>query len=111
VKKTTPLEATLAWNRLGLRWLEMMAASAQVIAHRTRRANTPAQLYTMGSEKVEALVASSNAMARHVLASSAPANAAAAWEAWARLLASGMTPFHARATRNARSRRRRKGKW
>jgi hypothetical protein len=106
VKKTTPFDAALAWNRLGLRWLEMMAASAEVIAHRSRRANTPAQLYTMGSEKVEALVASSNAIARHMLASSAPASAAAAWEAWARLLASGMTPFHARATRNARRRRR-----
>jgi phosphoribosylformylglycinamidine (FGAM) synthase-like enzyme len=89
----------------------MMAASGQVIAHRSRRANTQAQLFEMGSEKVEALVASSNAMARHMLASSTPASAAAAWEAWARLLTAGMAPFHARARRNARSGRKTKGNW
>jgi hypothetical protein len=110
VRKTTALDAAFAWQKLGWQWLEMMAASGQVIAHRSRRANTPAQLFTMGSEKVEALVASSNAMTRQMLASSPPASAAAAWGAWARLLTSGMTPFHARARRNASRRRRAEGK-
>ena len=107
MKKTTPLDAALAWNTLGLKWMEMMAASGQVIAHRTSRRNTPAQLYTMGSEKVEAMLAASNAVSRQMLIAP-PTSTLAAWEAWARLLTSGMAPFHARATLNARRRRTRK---
>jgi hypothetical protein len=105
----TPFDAALAWSTLGIQWMEMMAASSQVIARRSRRLNTPAQLFTMGSEKVEAMVESSNAIARHIMAPP-PSSALAACEAWARLLASGMAPFHTRATRNARRRRTRKGK-
>jgi hypothetical protein len=110
MRTPTPFDAALAWSSLGLKWMEMMAASSQVIAHRSRRLKTPVQLFTMGSEKVEAMLESSNAMARHMMAAP-PSSALAACEAWARLLASGMAPFHARATRNARRRRTRKGKW
>ena len=104
MRTRTPLDAALAWSTLGLKWMEMMAASSQVITHRTRRRNSPAQLYSMGSEKVEALVESSNAIARHMMAAP-PSSPFAAYEAWARILASGMAPFHTRATRNARRRR------
>jgi hypothetical protein len=107
VRNPSPLDAAFAWSRLGLQWMEMMSASAQVISHRTRRRNTPAQLFTMGSEKVEAAVASSNAMARHLMGVP-PSSALAAWDAWARMLASGMGPYHARARSNARSTRRKK---
>lgn len=110
MRTPSPLDAVLAWSTLGLKWTEMMAASGQVIAHRARRRNTPVQLFTMGSEKVEAIVESSNAIARHIM-TAPPANALAAWEAWARLLTNGIAPFHARATRNARRRKSRKGKW
>ena len=67
MKAASPSNAALAWSTLGLRWMEMMAASGQVIAYRTQRRNTPAQLFTMGSEKVEAMVESYNAVARHAL--------------------------------------------
>ena len=110
MRAPTPFDATFAWGTLGLKWMEMMAASSLVIAHRTRRANTPVQLFTMGSEKVEAMVESSNAMVRHMMAAP-PSSPLAAYEAWARILASGMAPFHTRATRNARRRRNRKRKW
>ncbi len=109
MRPPSPLDAALAWSTLGLKWMEMMAASGQVIARRARRRNTPVQLYTMGSEKVEAIVESSSAMLRHFMAAP-PTSALAAWEAWARLFTSGMAPFHARATRNARRGKRRK-KW
>jgi hypothetical protein len=101
MRTVSPLDVAFAWATLGLKWVEMMAASSQVIAHRTRRRNTPAQLFTMGSEKVEATLESYNAVLRHAMVTP-PSNALAAWDAWARLLASGMAPFHARATRNAR---------
>ena len=110
MKSPTPYDAALAWSALGLKWLEMMTASGQVIAHRTTRRNTPAQLFTMGSEKVMAAAESSTAIARHMMAAP-PATPLAAWDAWARLLLGGMAPFHARATRNARRRTTRKGRW
>jgi hypothetical protein len=101
LKTTQPVNAAIAWNTLGWKWLEMMFASGQVIARRSTRRNTPSQLFGMGSEKVEAAVASSNAMARRMFTfpSSDPF---AMWNAWARVLASGMTPYRARAVRNAR---------
>jgi hypothetical protein len=80
---------------------EMMAASARVIHHRTNRRNTPAQLFEMGNEKVQAAIESSHAMARHWLAMQGRAGTVP-WSQWAGLLASGLTPFHARALRNAR---------
>ena len=93
--------AALAWSTLGLQWIEMMAASTQAIAHRASRSNTPAQLFEMGSEKVAAALEATNAMARHALVVP-PASLPAMWSAWARLLASGMTPYRVRAVRNAR---------
>lgn len=105
---TTPLDAALAWSALTLKWMDMMAASSQVVARRTQRRNSPVQLFAMGSEKAQAAVESSHAMARHMMAAP-PSSPLAAWEAWARFLTSGMAPFHARATRNAKRARRRKG--
>ena len=99
------MNAAFAWNTLGLQWIEMMAASGQVIAKRTRRSPTPAQLFNMGSEKVAAALESSNAMARQ-LSGFPTHDPMAMWDAWARVLASGVAPYHARAVRNARSRRR-----
>jgi hypothetical protein len=80
---------------------EMMAASAQVIHHRTSRKNNPAQLFEMGNEKVQAAIESSHAMTRHWLKLQGRSSPAL-WNDWAALLASGLTPFHARALRNAR---------
>ena len=102
----TMMRAALAWNALGLQWMQMMAASGQAIARRTQRAQSPAQVLAMGGEKLSAAVESSASMARHAMLlpwSSAPAM----WGAWARLLTAGMTPYRVRAVRNARPSRRR----
>ena len=101
-----PFNAASAWTRLGVQWLEMMAASGQVIAHRTRRTPTASQWMRMGTEKMEAGIAAGNAMARHVAAFPVM-DPLAASAAWARILTSGMRPYHSRARRNARSLRRR----
>ena len=103
-KSLLPLDAALAWNRLGLQWIEMVAASGRVISHRTSRQNTPAQLFGMGSEKVQAAIESSHAMTRR-MATLPATDPLAMWNAWAGVLASGMAPYHARVMRNARSRR------
>ena len=83
----------------------MMTASSQVMARRSARKPTPARLYRMGSEKVAAAIESSNAMTRHMLGFPT-SDPMAMWNAWARLFASGMAPYHSRAVRNARTRRR-----
>jgi hypothetical protein len=101
-----PITATLAWVQLGLQWMEMMAASGQVIAHRTRRKPTALQWWRMGAEKAEAAFASGRAISRH-MAQFPTHDPFAMWHAWAQMLSSGMAPFHLRATRNARLRRRR----
>lgn len=98
------MNTAMAWNKLGLNWLEMMAASAQVITHRTSRTNTPAQWYGMGSEKVEASLKASQAMASR-MARLPTHDPLAMWHAWAGLLSSGMKPYHSRAVSNARSTR------
>jgi len=90
-----------AWTTLGLKWMEMMAASGQVIARRTSRVNTPAQWLMMGSEKVEAAVHSSAAMTRQMM-KARRFDPMAPWDAWTRLLLAGVAPYHSRATRNAR---------
>jgi hypothetical protein len=59
----------------------------------------------MGSEKVLAAIESSSAMTRQMIAFPS-GDAIAVWDAWARVLTSGLAPYHARAVRNARSRRR-----
>jgi hypothetical protein len=98
--------AAFAWSTLGLQWIQMMSASHQAIAHRTGRSNTPSQWFEMGGEKVAAALEASQAMTRHALAVP-PSTLPAMWAAWARMLASGMTPYRVRAVRNARSARRR----
>lgn len=89
-----------------MQWMQMMAASAQAFAHRTGRANTAPQLFEMGSEKMLAAMESWNAMARRALVLPS-ASLPAMWGAWARMLSGGMTPYRARAVRNARAARRR----
>ena len=81
--------------------MEMLAASARVIHHRTNRHNSPAQLFTMGSEKMEAALEASHAMTRHWLALQNRGNVDL-WTHWPWLLASGMRPFRTRALSNAR---------
>jgi hypothetical protein len=101
------VNAALAWSTLGYKWLEMMTASGHVIARRSRRKPSYGQLYGMGSEKVEAMLASSNAMTRQMIGFPT-GDPFAMWQAWARVLGSGMQPFHSRAVRNARGGRRRR---
>lgn len=96
-----PVNAALAWGRLGLQWMEMMAASGHVIGRRTRRRNTPAELFEMGNEKMQAAVESTHAMSRQLIGFPAR-GPVAMWNAWARVLASGVAPYHSRAVRNAR---------
>ena len=79
----------------------MMTASAHVIHHRTSRNNSPAQLFEMVNEKVQAAVESSHAMTRHLLATQGRTSADPLMQ-WARLFTTGITPFHARAVRNSR---------
>jgi hypothetical protein len=86
--------------------METLAASGQVVARRTSRANTPAQVFRMGSEKIEAALESSSAMTRRMVGFPS-GNAFAMWDAWARVLMSGLGPYHARTVRNARAGRRR----
>jgi hypothetical protein len=100
-RRRDPLPAPLAFTRLGLRWAEMMVASQSVIAHRMSRANTPAQVLEMGTEKIEAALLASQAMSRHFLRSP-PTTVPAALDAWARLFVCGMAPFHAKAMSNSR---------
>ena len=107
MKTPLPVTAALAWSTLGLKWFEMMAASGHVIASRTKRAPSPAQWVGMTSEKVEAAIASSSAMTRAMIGFPTR-DPMAMWNAWARVLASGVAPYHTRAIRNARSRRRRR---
>lgn len=106
VRTPLPVDAAIAWTTLGLKWMEMLAASGQVVARRTSRVNTPAQLLRMGSEKIEAAIDSSSAMTRQMLRSPA-ATASDPWLAWSRLLMAGLAPYHARSVRNARRRGRR----
>lgn len=105
VKRTrrprTPLDPFFAWGNLALQAAEMMTASAHVIHHRTSRNNSPAQLFEMVNEKVQAAVESSHAMARHWLTMQGRAGADPL-EQWARLFTTGLTPYHARAVRNSR---------
>lgn len=96
----------IAWQNLGLRAAETFLASTHVISHRTRRNNTPAEIFEMGSEKVVAALASSQAVASHAIRL-AGRDPFAIWAAWPRMLASGLAPYHARATRNSRALRRR----
>ena len=101
MKPPLPVTAALAWTSLGLQWMEMMAASGHVIARRTKGNPTPAQWFRMGSEKVEAAIASNKAMTRQMIGFPMH-DPMAMWHAWARVLTSGVAPYRARAVRNAR---------
>lgn len=91
----------MVWTDLVLRTAEMLAASAHVIAHRTSRPASAAEIYAMGSEKFEAAVRSSHAMMRNIAAmqKTTPGDF---WAAYAHLLSSGLAPVRARAVRNAK---------
>jgi hypothetical protein len=100
--KTPPVvNAYAAWSALASSWMQMMAASAPVIASRTRNAQTPAQWLSIGTEKVLAGMESTQAMSRHLLQfpSSDPF---AVWTAWGRMLGAGVKPYRTRARRSAR---------
>ena len=96
----------LGWGVLAYKTAEMMMASAQVFPHRATRNNTPAQLYAMGSEKMQAAVDASHAMTREWMrmgAQSGPITIAQ----WAAFWNSGLAPYHRRAVGNARRVKRR----
>ena len=99
------MKSGLAFHRLGVQWLQMMTASQSVIAHRLSRANTPAQIFEMGSEKAEAALRASHAMTRH-LVRPVPSTLPAAMDAWAAMMAAAMSPFHSKAMKNFRGTRR-----
>ena len=97
----SPLDPYLAWGHLGVQAMEMLAASARVIHHRTQRRNSPAQLFTMGSEKVEATLEASHAVTRHWLTLK-DQGGIGFWTQWPGLVSAGMRPFRTRALSNAR---------
>jgi hypothetical protein len=108
VKRRRPsYDPLFPWGTLALRTAEMMLASVHVIGHRTTRRNNPAQLFEMGNEKVQAAIESSHAMTRQWL-NMQGRSGIAFWNQWAKLLASGLMPFHARALRNSRRATRRR---
>jgi hypothetical protein len=99
------MNAYTAWGNLAFRWIETVAASGQVIAHRSARANTPLQLFEMVHEKAAASLEASQAIASH-LPRVATASGPAMLDAWVHLMAGSLAPYPARAVRNAgRSRR------
>jgi hypothetical protein len=100
-------EPFMTWATLAFRAAETLAASAQVIHHRANRRNSPAQLFEMGNEKLQAAVESSHAMTRHWLAMRDTSTLGLSRQ-WAALLASGLAPYHARARKNARRATRRR---
>lgn len=76
----------MLWSNLGTKTLEMMLASAQVIAHRSRRmalaghkpnARDRREFALMGQEKIEAGAKSAQAMAVHMLSMGQPLGALA----------------------------------
>jgi hypothetical protein len=95
------MNAYTAWSTLAFRWMETVAASGQVIAHRTARANTPLQLFEMVHEKAAAGLESSRAVASH-LPRIASASGPGMLDAWVRLMSSSLAPYHARVVKNAR---------
>ena len=88
----------LGWGALGLKTLEMMAASSGVIQHRTNRKNSAAQWFEMGNEKIQAAIEASHAMTRQWMRMGVQPGPAQ----WAALYASALAPFHSRAVANAR---------
>ena len=103
-RRALPADPLLAWAQVGLQAMEMLAASAHVIHHRTQRRNTPAQIFEMGNEKVLAAFASGHAVMRHWME---PGNQVPLPSQWAALTAAAVAPFHAKALSNSRRMRRR----
>jgi hypothetical protein len=106
-KRAAPIDPYTAWGLLALRTAETLARSAQVIHHRTRRNNSPAELFEMGNEKIQAGIESGHAMARHMLAMRGTSVLGFSKQ-WAALLSSGLAPFHTKVRRNARRATRRR---
>ena len=100
-----PADPFLGWGALALKTAEMMLASAHVISHRASRVNDPVQLLGMASEKAQAAMLASQAMARHWIGMGSRAPSPAQWAEW---LASGLAPFHAKALANSKRAARRK---
>ena len=105
------------WTDLALRTGEMLAASAQVISHRTGRmalagpapnARDRKEFTRMVAEKVAAANESAMAMSRHwmttnlVLGASPAKNLSKLAHVSARASHQGLKPFHSRATANAK---------
>ncbi|HXF79854.1 MAG TPA: hypothetical protein VN598_13375 [Usitatibacter sp.] len=95
------------WGTLAWKSAEMLAASALVIPHRARRANTPAQLMEMGGEKYMAALEAWSAMSRHWMRMGAVPRAPSL-DQWAAFWTSGVRPFHRRAVANSRKAGRRR---
>ena len=95
----------LGWGLLAWKSAEMLAASAHVIPYRTSRANTPAQVMQMGSEKYFASLEAYQAMSRHWMRMGTTARTPSLQQ-WAAFWTSGVTPFHRRAVANSRRARR-----
>lgn len=89
----------LDWFLVGASTLQMMALAPFVIATRMSRVNTPAQLFTMGSEKVVAASQSATAMA--LAWSRMSVTSAPDWPAFWR---GALRPYHRRVLANARRR-------
>jgi hypothetical protein len=103
-RKRNPARAQhpfMVWTDLVLATAEMLAASAHVIAHRSSRPASAADIYGMGSEKIEAALRSSQAMLQHIAAMQ-NARPADFWTSYAQMLSSGLAPVRARAVRNAK---------
>ena len=100
-RKNNPMGPLLAWTDLAFDTAQTLAASAQVIAHRSSRPASPVELYEMGSEKVEAAMHAQHAMLLQMFAMRT-ATPATFWTSYARLLANGLKPVKRRAVSNAR---------
>jgi len=100
----------MLWTDLALRTGEMLAASAQVIGHRTGRMATAGpspsardrkEFTRMGLEKVEAANESALAMSRQLATAQMQAGFRF-WNDMLRLSSAGLKPIHSRATANAK---------
>ncbi|MEP7260422.1 MAG: hypothetical protein ABI669_04470 [Usitatibacter sp.] len=91
----------LGWGVLAMKNAEMLAAASQVIARRSGRPNTPAQLFEMGNEKMRASVEASHAMTRQWIQMAGQAGPVSLQQ-WAAFWNSGLSPYHRKAVSNAK---------
>jgi hypothetical protein len=96
----------MVWTDLVLGTAEMLAASAHVISHRTSRPASAAEIYGMGSEKVEAAMRSSQAILKYIAAMK-DAKPKDFSTSNVQMLSSGRAPVRARAVSNSKRYRRR----